>query len=44
MMNEDTKSPKGLHILFVDDEEFLQELFRIELPRMGHTVTVCPDG
>tara|TARA_B110000116_G_scaffold237040_1_gene223011 strand:- start:847 stop:2262 length:1416 start_codon:yes stop_codon:yes gene_type:complete len=44
MMNEDTKSPKGLHILFVDDEEFLQELFSIELPRMGHTVTVCPDG
>ena len=44
MMNEDTKSPKGLHILFVDDEEFLQELFGIELPRMGHTVTVCPHG
>ena len=43
MVHED-KSPKGLHILFVDDEEFLQELFSIELPRMGHTVTVCPDG
>ena len=43
MVNED-KSPKGLHVLFVDDEEFLQELFSIELPRMGHTVTVCPNG
>ena len=43
MVHED-KSPKGLHILFVDDEEFLQELFSIELPHMGHTVTVCPDG
>ncbi len=39
-----TKSPKGLHILFADDEEALQELMSLELPRMGHTVTVCPDG
>lgn len=35
---------KRLHILFADDELNLQELMRSELPRMGHTVTVCPDG
>ncbi|XZE56965.1 sigma-54-dependent transcriptional regulator [Planctomycetaceae bacterium SH139] len=31
-------------ILFADDEPGLQELMREELPRMGHRVTVCPDG
>jgi two-component system NtrC family response regulator len=30
--------------LFADDEKSLQELMRLELPRMGHEVTVCPDG
>jgi two-component system NtrC family response regulator len=30
--------------LFADDERSLQELMKIELPRMGHDVTVCPDG
>ena len=39
-----TKQPNGLSILFADDEESLQELMRMELPRMGHTVTVCADG
>ena len=39
-----TKSLKGLHILFADDEEALQELINFELPRMGHSVTVCPNG
>ena len=39
-----TKSLKGLHILFADDEEALQELISFELPRMGHSVTVCPNG
>lgn len=40
-----SKSPETkLHILFADDEVNLQELMRSELPRMGHTVTVCPDG
>src|SRR5690606_11671344 len=46
-----TSSPKsthpatqGLTILFADDERSLQELMKLELPRMGHTVTVCPDG
>ncbi len=34
----------GLSILFADDEESLQDLMSMELPRMGHRVTVCPDG
>ncbi len=40
-----SKQPlNGLSILFADDEESLQELMSMELPRMGHRVTVCPDG
>ncbi|HTK76944.1 MAG TPA: response regulator, partial [Gemmataceae bacterium] len=35
---------KSLRVLFVDDEHSLQEFMRSELPRMGHDVTVCPDG
>ncbi len=35
---------KSLRVLFVDDERALQELMRTELPRLGHEVTVCPDG
>lgn len=31
-------------MLFADDERSLQELMRIELARLGHEVTVCPDG
>ncbi len=40
------KPPKRnpLKLLFADDEKSLQELMRLELPRMGHEVTVCPDG
>jgi DNA-binding NtrC family response regulator len=38
------KSPERLKILFADDEAGIQELMSIELPRMGHEVTVCPDG
>ncbi len=41
------KSPPkfvSLKVLFADDEIHLQELISAELPRMGHTVTVCPDG
>ncbi|MCS6852749.1 MAG: sigma-54 dependent transcriptional regulator [Gemmataceae bacterium] len=34
----------SLRILFADDEKALQELMRAELPRLGHEVTVCPDG
>jgi two-component system NtrC family response regulator len=36
--------PNGLKILFADDEEALQDTMSLELPRMGHKVTVCPDG
>jgi two-component system NtrC family response regulator len=35
---------RPLRILFADDEPSLQELMRIELPRLGHEATVCPDG
>ena len=31
-------------MLFADDERSLQELMKHELPRMGHRVTICPDG
>src|SRR5436305_3145213 len=34
----------SLRILFADDERSLQEFMRSELPRLGHDVTVCPDG
>lgn len=44
MMKDSKQQPKGLSILFADDEESLQDLMSMELPRMGHTVTVCPDG
>jgi DNA-binding NtrC family response regulator len=41
---KNTKPLNGLSVLFADDEESLQELMSLELPRLGHTVTVCPDG
>lgn len=52
MSKNSPKSPKlkihqphgSLKILFADDELHLQELIAAELPRMGHQVTVCPDG
>ncbi len=43
-MKDSKLQPKGLRILFADDEEALQDLMSMELPRMGHSVTVCPDG
>ncbi len=42
-MSHKSKQP-SLHVLFADDESSLQELMRNEVPRMGHRVTVCPDG
>jgi DNA-binding NtrC family response regulator len=39
-----TPPHKSLRVLFVDDEKSLQEFMRSELPRLGHEVTVCPDG
>jgi len=35
---------KSLRVLFVDDEKPLQEFMRLEMPRLGHEITVCPDG
>ncbi len=37
-------NPNRLRVLFVDDERSLQEFMRTELPRLGHDVTVCPNG
>ena len=42
MTKKEKRAP--LHILFADDEKNLQEWLRKEIPRMGYTVTVCPDG
>jgi len=41
-----SKPPKdqGLTLLFADDERSLQELMKLELPRLGHRATICPDG
>src|SRR5438270_1663839 len=39
-----TTPHNSLRILFADDEKSLQEFMRSELPRLGHEVTVCPDG
>ena len=42
---QSNQSPhEQLTVLFADDETHLQELIAAELPRMGHRVTVCPDG
>ena len=43
-MTKKTQPHDGLRVLFADDEEAIQELMCLELPRMGHEVTVCPDG
>jgi two-component system NtrC family response regulator len=40
----DSRDNPGLALLFADDERSLQELMKLEIPRMGHRVTVCPDG
>ena len=42
-MKKKSKPRSGMRILFADDEPSLQELMSLELPRMGHEVTVCPD-
>src|ERR1700683_290670 len=39
-----TAPHQSLRVLFADDEKSLQEFMRSELPRLGHEVTVCPDG
>lgn len=40
----DKSHQSGLRILFADDEAHLRDLMQMELPRLGHEVTVCPDG
>lgn len=42
-MSDPTNSQR-LRVLFVDDEAMIREVMRIELPRMGHEVTVCDGG
>lgn len=37
-------SHRSLRVLFVDDETYLREFMRTELPRLGHEVKVCEDG
>ena len=44
MTKKHSRQPSRLKVLFADDETHLQELIAAELPRMGHQVTVCPDG
>ncbi|QDT98299.1 sigma-54-dependent transcriptional regulator [Gimesia aquarii] len=39
-----SNSVNKLRVLFVDDEAAIREVMRIELPRMGHDVTICEDG
>lgn len=39
-----SSSANKLRVLFVDDEAPIREVMRIELPRMGHDVTICDDG
>ena len=40
----DSAAQHKLRVLFVDDEPALRKVMQVELPRMGHDVTVCPDG
>jgi DNA-binding NtrC family response regulator len=42
--SDSSRESQGLALLFADDERSLQELMKLEIPRMGHRVTVCPDG
>lgn len=47
MKKNDTKNTKprdGLKLLFADDEPAIRKVMQLELPRMGHEVTICPDG
>jgi DNA-binding NtrC family response regulator len=44
MKSDSPRDAQGLALLFADDERSLQELMKLEIPRMGHRVTVCPDG
>jgi len=44
ILKKNDKPRDGLKILFADDETSIRELMQLELERMGHEATVCPDG
>lgn len=39
-----TSTKHKLRVLFVDDEESIASMMRLELPRMGHDATICENG
>jgi len=39
-----SSSVNKLRVLFVDDEAPIRDVMQIELPQMGHDVTICEDG
>ena len=39
-----SSSVNKLRVLFVDDQASIREVMQIELPLMGHDVTMCEDG
>jgi len=42
--NKNAKSPDSLKILCADDEHPIRRMLSAEVKRMGHEVTVCPNG
>ena len=44
IVKRDSKPLDGLKILFADDESSIREVMQLELERMGHEATICPDG
>lgn len=43
-VKRNSKPHDGLKILFADDESSIREVMQLELERMGHEATICPDG
>lgn len=43
-VKRNSKPHDGLRILFADDESSIREVMQLELERMGHEATICPDG
>ena len=39
-----SKAQHQLRVLFVDDDSAIRKVMGIELPRMGHDVTICESG
>ena len=44
IIKRNSKPRDGLKILFADDESSIREVMQLELERMGHEATICPDG